>query len=230
MWRRVAIRGAVVAVLMTGVEVTAEEAPKVSSHEAAPPAQQLWRRNALSLEPLPAISGAVRGTYERALTPRLSAVVAGQFSVAGQANEATQADMSEDLASSQFGFGAGPGIQYYFTGTAPEGLWAGLRLDFLYELKSFSQELQGQGLPEGGLEARSFGGALSYGTTVSAGYSATFANGFLVQLGGEFGITRQTRPGARVSGETEGQSVVTSTELTTTVFALRPRVGIGYAF
>lgn len=194
------------------------------------PEASSWRRNALSLEPLAATTGSLRGAYERALTPNLSLVIHTQLSALGRAGAAAQGGESEDLSTSTFGVGAGPGVQYFFSGSAPEGLWAGGRLELLYELKTFSQRLEGQGLPPGGVEARAYGNAFTYGAAASAGYTALFGGGFMVQLGGELGLTRQTRPTAALAEGPSSQGQVVAAELTTTEFALRPRIALGYAF
>lgn len=217
---------AVVAFLWAGGAVAEET--RLSAAPVAVPVTQ--PRNALSLEPLAATSGTLRGGYERVLTPRLSAIVATELALFGKAGATSQSGVDEGIATSTFGLGVGPGVQYYFTGAAPEGLWAGARLNFLYELKSFSQQVTGQGLPEGGLEAHAFGGTFSYGAAASLGYTATFGSGFLLQLGGELGVMRKSQPSAEVTEQVEGGVVVEQTQLTTTEFALRPRIGLGYAF
>ncbi|MHB8876338.1 MAG: hypothetical protein ACYC8T_21810 [Myxococcaceae bacterium] len=160
---------------------------------APPPLGEMEERKTLviTLDPLRVMGGQVVGKVEKAFTGNLSALVGMTLSTTAMP-----------------GVGMSPGVNYYFNGDAPSGLWAGPRLAF--EVQRHDPLGRPRLIGAGGVEV---------------GYSKVFRSGLTLGIGAgvlagydNFGPPRPGSPGTYGLGVLGGPP---------TALAMYPGVGTG---
>jgi hypothetical protein len=159
-------------------------AAAASASESEQPPEPEARRTFLGLEAMALGRGNLSIEGERAVSPKLS-VRLGVRLGAGLFEERTA---EQPLDTSSFSLGAAPGLRYYLTGTALDGLWVGSNLELLRVgyTTHFGEASQ----------VTTRNRSWSVGMTALVGYSMVVSRGLTVQagvgLGGSYTSSRLT--------------------------------------
>lgn len=166
------------------------------------------RRNVVSVSlPIQSLSDQVSLEGERVLGERFSVGlgVFASFTHDRSRRDANETGVNTDFDATSYRFGLAPGVRFYLTGRAPQGLWLSPRLEVAVGGNSYApvEELQG-GVGASLLDNNS--DTWSLGGSATLGYSVVLEPGFTVQGGVALGARRDasaydvTRLGPIVDG------------------------------
>jgi hypothetical protein len=202
----------VFAVLLATVAAAAEQ-------DASPEAET--RRTFVGLVPISLGSGLIAIDTEHAVGPRLT-IRTGVRIGAGLAASRGTAGFSEGN-NSHLSAGLEPGIRYYLTGTALDGVWIGPHLELSYAQHNALSLIEAVEFESGSQTWRAGAGALM-------GYSMVVARGLTVQAGVGLGV-------AYSSGRTTMEDTLNPEQPKATVFrsrgwefAERATLAVGWSF
>ena len=216
--------------------------------EALEEAQEARRTLVMAMPGTPATSvlgmvGQLGVGVEHAVGSHVALVGSVHLSGALQGSESYFAGGSGTIAQS-WGVGVEPGVHFYLSGRAPEGLWVGPHLELsTYHWAYRSDYLQGPSPDEGPLvTVESRARTVQYGGSVRLGYTAILAQGFTLQVSA--GLTanssRDTTFGTPAvlggvsAAEVEGQQVLGGlgglSDSRHWSVAPRMTIGVGWAF
>lgn len=163
------MRSALICGVLLATVASAAEAEK----EPEPPPEVESRRTFVGLVPIALSESLIAIDGERVLTPKLSAWMGLRF--AGSFSRRGSGDVLGD--STQLVAGVEPGVRYYLTGSALDGLWLGPHLELSYQRSTnTSQGLQGDPVTNHNRD-------WTAGGAVLLGYSMIVTRGLTVQAG-----------------------------------------------
>ncbi|KFE66060.1 DUF3575 domain-containing protein [Hyalangium minutum] len=212
-------RGLLVCAVLLATVAEAEE------KDASPETEE--RRTFVGLVPISLGSGLVAIDGEHAVGKRLSIRTGLRV---GTAFVRTQGAAGNPVGStSNASVGLEPGIRYYVTGTALDGMWIGPHLELSYAQFNTSSVLSSLGSP-GTVDVEASGQNWRAGAAALVGYSMVVARGLTVQAGVGLG-------GAYTSERTTMEDTLNPEQPTAVVFrskrwefAERATLAVGWSF
>ncbi len=185
------------------------------------------RRTVVLAQPLYGLSGQFGASVERAISEHVALAATVQGTVVLDEGAAF-AGWRQSLR--RLGAGLEPGVHFYLTGRAPEGLWVGPHLEAsVFQHHNVSKGSPAEGAPEATLTSR--WRTFEYGGSVRAGYTAILSPGLSVQVG--LGLVALARNMKSTSNSMNlGDGMVTTSESSQDGWWVGPRMslGVGWAF
>jgi hypothetical protein len=190
-----------------------------SAEEQEPSSRSEARRTFVGLVPMPLRESVVGIDGEQVLGPKLSAQLGVRL---GMAVGKTSGD-NPGFDSSRFQLGFQPGLRYYLTGTALDGLWVGSHLEL-----SGQQLENASSLPDGRVTNRDRTWRL--GVAALAGYSMVVARGLTIQAGVGVGAEHAWGGLTMVSSSLSGETQEIQFDVRQWGISERVTLAVGWAF
>ncbi|ATB30131.1 DUF3575 domain-containing protein [Melittangium boletus] len=125
----------------------------------------------------PGLTGQLGAGVEHAVGERVT--LAATVTVMANFNDLRSDALGTGFSSTQWGLGLDPGVHFFLTGRAPEGLWVGPHLEVFGDYVTSRNDTV---YPEASQSVESGWRSLTYGASARLGYTVILAPGLTAQL------------------------------------------------